>query len=379
MNSLADVRVSGVAMRNFDINNLLQNCLEVDYNEWCQILNGNYGFLINRSGTLLSSNTQICNLINIERCRIVGNGTSIPISPSLAGYDAPGFGISFSGGSMLTVVRSDLEQNGTAGNFATGALITGQDLAGTFGAAKIELTGNWFELNNGTAVNILPLTSGFLLVSIDGGHIISSQNGAALNIGQAAGVAPTLINIRNLMSPSPGTSAISPAAGAGDTWNLYGQTSNLDGVFVSVLNDTSTYKVYGAVVTSAGALPSYGVEIPLPNLGITGLTTNPVVQGTALILGRQVTLYIPAGLTGTASSTVTSCSITGLPASIRPNNPQPITVNVYDGSGVGKFVTQGNINSDGTISLTGPLAGGLFTASGTKGCAGIAGISYLLS
>lgn len=96
---------------------------------------------------------------------------------------------------------------------------------------------------------------------------------------------------------------------------------------------------------------------------LTGCTTSPTVSVRYLKNGRFVTLYIPS-LTGTSNTT--SCTFTGVPATIQPNRiqvkPGRYTDNGADGIGLISVDTGGSVtlyNAAGTSTF--------FTNSGTKG------------
>lgn len=94
---------------------------------------------------------------------------------------------------------------------------------------------------------------------------------------------------------------------------------------------------------------------------LTGCTTSPTASIEYSVNGDVVTLEIPAL---TATSNTTACTVTGMPAAIRPGAAQDaIGITVDNSSSV---VSRINIGTGGTLTLyTGTSA--TFTGSGTKG------------
>lgn len=97
-------------------------------------------------------------------------------------------------------------------------------------------------------------------------------------------------------------------------------------------------------------------------VGITGLTTSPTTTWKFHVAKGIVSLFAQT-LNGTSNTT--ACTITGLPALIRPTNTQRCHCPVQDN---GTYVWgYGDVDSSGVITLSNGLAGGAFTNSGSKG------------
>ena len=110
--------------------------------------------------------------------------------------------------------------------------------------------------------------------------------------------------------------------------------------------------------------------------GISGVDPTGTAYYTRV--GRSVTLYIPA-LQGTSDTT--ACTLTGIPAAIRPTTNQKVPIGgVLDNST--NYPGALFINSDGTITLEFRSAltteVNVFTASGTKGINSQTSVSYQL-
>ena len=106
---------------------------------------------------------------------------------------------------------------------------------------------------------------------------------------------------------------------------------------------------------------------------ITGLTTTPTALWRYRVANNVVCLSTQS-LNGTSNST--ACTITGLPALIRPATSQTVLVTVQE-SGTTQL-GRGVIDSAGVITLSSTVAGAAFTASGGKGFIGCT-ITYPLS
>jgi hypothetical protein len=194
-------------------------CALVD--QQCQLCSNVTGVAISRLGGL-----QTTNLISLSNCRINANSR---------------WGVNFGGGSQFVMRGCNLEQNGTRGDTSTGAIVTGGDLSGSFGFARLEFYENWLEANFGQAVDIQPLTSGLLTVSIEGGQIVSSEGGRALRIG-ARGSPVHQVMLKNLYSPSPG-----------DTWQI-------DASYLTLINTLAAqHSIDAAHHTFINALSSAGL------------------------------------------------------------------------------------------------------------------------
>jgi len=225
LQGLAWMRLSGLQIVGFDSGLQMVNSLSTLIDQQCQFNGNNTGVSISRlSG---AGAPQTANLISLNNCRIIGNAV---------------WGVSFSGGSQFVMRGCNLEQNGARGNTSTGALLTGRDLSGNFGFARIELYENWIEANYGQAIHIQPLNSGLLTLSIEGGQVISSERGQALKIGAPA--APVhQVMLKNLYSPS-----------SADTWQINATYLTLINTLAATLNVNATHHTYINALSSQGLL-----------------------------------------------------------------------------------------------------------------------------
>jgi hypothetical protein len=289
---LALIRVSGVMCLGFDVGLKLSSSLTTLIDQQCQFHSNNTGIGIARAG-----NDSNCNLITVDHCRVVGNTSH---------------GVDFSGGSQLVMRGCDLEQNGTRGNIDSGAFRSGTDLADEIGLARIELYENWFENNSGQSVDIRAVR-GPLQVGIEGGQIITNEQGRALRIAGADGVL-----IKNVYSPSPG-----------DRWDIGCRYLTLINTLVNTLNDADVvFKDYHNARTgtyTAGGMSRGDSFMPR----IEGLSVATAANRCIYTLnGSQCTLTIPA-IAGASSST--GFSLGGLPAEVRPARAQNCAAFIVNG------------------------------------------------
>lgn len=99
--------------------------------------------------------------------------------------------------------------------------------------------------------------------------------------------------------------------------------------------------------------------------GVTGSVTGTIRY---VVVGKQVTIMIP-NITGTSNTT--SCTITGMPAAIRPARRIGFTAYILDAGAISDHISSGfDIETDGTITLIQSGLAANFTNSGTKGIYG---------
>jgi len=225
LQGLGWMRISGVQIVGFDTGLQMINSLSTLIDQQCQFDSNNTGLSIGRLGG--ANAPQTANLITLDHCRIIGNTL---------------WGVNFAGGSQFVMRGCNLELNGARGNAATGALLTGSDLSGNFGLARIELYENWIEANYGQAIHIQPLNSGLLTVSIEGGQVISSEQGRALLIGAPARPVHQVM-LKNLYSPS-----------AADTWQINATYLTLINTLAARLNINADNHTYINALSSSGLL-----------------------------------------------------------------------------------------------------------------------------
>jgi hypothetical protein len=225
LQGLGWMRLSGIQIVGFDTGLQMVNSLCTVVDQQCQFCSNNTGVAISRLGEPKGIPT--ANLISLSNCRISGNSR---------------WGVSFSGGSQFVMRGCDLEQNGARGDASSGAFLTGKDLSGNFGFARIELYENWFEANSGQAIHIRPLDSGLLTVAIEGGQIINSEGGKALQIGSPANPVHQVM-LKNLYSPSPA-----------DTWQINATYLTLMNTMAAKLSINAAHRTYINALSSSGLL-----------------------------------------------------------------------------------------------------------------------------
>jgi hypothetical protein len=106
---------------------------------------------------------------------------------------------------------------------------------------------------------------------------------------------------------------------------------------------------------------------------LTGCTTTPTVTTEYVKTGNKVTLSTTADLT--ATSNATTCTLTGLPARIRPASTRRVIMRIQDNSVWD--ICAAEIDNTGTITVYKDIADGAFTASGTKGVGRLC-VSYII-
>jgi Right handed beta helix region len=225
LQGLGWIRLSGLQIVGFDSGLQMVNSLCTVLDQQCQFCSNNTGVAISHLGG--PKGVQTANLISLNNCRISANTRS---------------GVSFAGGSQFVMRGCNLEQNGTSGDLASGALVTGSDLAGNFGFARIELYENWFEANYGQAIRIQPLSSGLLTLSIEGGQIISSEAGSALLIGTPPNPVHQVM-LKNLYSPSPA-----------DSWQINATYLTLINTLAANLKVDAAHHTYINALSASGLL-----------------------------------------------------------------------------------------------------------------------------
>ncbi len=98
---------------------------------------------------------------------------------------------------------------------------------------------------------------------------------------------------------------------------------------------------------------------------LTGCTTSPTGDATYVAQVHQVTISFP---TITATSNTTACTVTGIPAALRPTTSKDVVARSADAT-AGTKVVRGVIDSSGVLTLYTDGATGVFANSGTKGIA----------
>lgn len=96
---------------------------------------------------------------------------------------------------------------------------------------------------------------------------------------------------------------------------------------------------------------------------LTGCTTSPTVTVDYIVTGNVATIGWSSDLVGTSNTT--ACTITGIPAAVRPSVQRVVVMRIKNNSA--GAVAIGVISTTGDITLYPSPGGGAFTASGTKG------------
>jgi hypothetical protein len=189
---------------------------------------------IDFAGTLISSLADVCatnnnigmrfreagglwpNLIAVDRGALRGNSQ---------------WGMDYGHGVGLTATGIDIESNGTAGDPATGGVITRATCATETGVGAIAFRSCWWELNLGTSLKMEQATG--LCATIANCHILAAESGRAINAGK-------LRSITILDGISGSTS---------DTWTISAGQSFIMGGVVHALSDTSDLKTHLGITT----------------------------------------------------------------------------------------------------------------------------------
>jgi hypothetical protein len=148
-------------------------------------------------------------------------------------------------------------------------------------------------------------------------------------------------------------------------------------------------------VTGAGAIQGYGPTAAAwvdmtPDKGtftgtITGCTTTPTQTFNWVRTGNLVMVTLSVGLSLTATSNSTGCTITGLPAAIQPATTETVVVvsQLEDNSTTSLLGTVLIQPTSGVITLAKYTSGAFsttgFTGSGTKGVTAGFSFSYMLA
>lgn len=292
----------------------------------------NYGLQAQRNGSGSG-----CNRISVRDSRMSLNTT---------------FGIFLASGSNWLISGVNIESNGTSANLNTGGLRITPAIDDEFGFAMVQLESCWFENNLGQPF-LVDSTSG-LTLALQNVQLLSGEGFREILISGASKV-----SIRDSFSPG----------GGGDVWNITCNELILDNTNVTTLTDASTTPSYRLVRTSTTFQPNGRASSYTGTLtGVSGTVTGTIQVNQQ---GQNITLSLLNTLTGTSTST--ACTITGMPAAIRPSSqrivPCALTDNSVDAVGFAE------IGSDGTIILVKP---GGFTASGTKGLQNVTFAPYSL-
>jgi hypothetical protein len=304
-----------------------------------------------------------CFEVSINCCRIDGAAEGVWCVPDSSG----GFGQVY----QVAFTNCDINNNGRNVHFATPLNSYGvsfdncaiENPTGAVGNADFQ---NIFtlKLTNTYGENANTI-SGFRFISISN---LSIDTMFLLDTGEIRiDDTTTQASLKNIVTA--GTNVVLNSAGTTNKISMencqFPASGNTLGGTISYINTTINgvyYKFYGPTTGSA-------------TLTLTGCTTSPTGNMTYSVSGDQVIALVPV-ITGTSNST--ACTLTGIPAAIRPATTQFIPVNIYTDNGV-SITGVGQISSAGVFTLFNGVNGAGFTAAGTKGIGFAIKISWKLT
>lgn len=260
-----------------------------------------------------------------------------------------------------------------------GILVLGYDNSIVIDAVTIadNVISNFFTATGmaGTAGISSNITVGYVTNITVSGNTVSGAGSITSNAGiNVLGRADRACIVSNTLRGSMGlggirfTNVIADALTLGGN-NILQTTPSVEGVLftgttitrlAATANATNSTSPFSVVTSTIG----YSNSVPQGTFtgSLTGCTTSPTGTLKYSINGDLVTLEVP---TLTATSNATTCTITGVPAEISPNNDQTVfgitTDNGVDG------VAKIQIQASGVIALSKGATLGGFAASGTKG------------
>lgn len=320
LQGIANWHLSNVDISAFDRGLNIQSSLIGTIDKGCFFYSNNTGMYARRLGT-----DGYCNLITVRDSRLNGNSS---------------FAVDFGQGSSLKFDGCDFENNGTSLNTATGAIVIRSTINAETGYAMIEFQDCWFEANYGQTIRIEAATLAWHRFSQC--QWLSNEAGLDLLISGAE-----CVTIESSIAPSTGA-----------TWNITCNRLHLKNVGVNILTDASVVPYYENVSTASGA-QSWGRHTQA-TLTLTGCTTSPTTTCDAYQQGDEVKLRFFTALT--ATSNTTACTLTGVPASLRPAFARGGTMCCID-NGL-EYQRYAQISAGGVLTLS---YGTAMTNSGNKG------------
>lgn len=118
--------------------------------------------------------------------------------------------------------------------------------------------------------------------------------------------------------------------------------------------------------TTSGSALAKDYEEATATLTATGMTTSPTATAQFTRVGKNVSFYLSATITGTSNSS--AFTLTGIPTNMRPANSRYILVTIQDNGG-SFTLARGVISSTGVITLYKDFSGTGFISTGTKSIA----------
>lgn len=221
--------------------------------------------------------------------------------------------------------------------------------------------------------NTALISGNYTLALTDQGYsiIMSVGTGRTLTIPPNSSVPFPLGTV--IFIECEGNAALSVARGSGVALYEEGTTTNANvtiplgsrcsAILYKYSTDTWTINL-GPTVTSFTAT-------------LTGCTTSPTATIQAILNGKLCTLVCPGGLTATSNST--ACTITGVPAGLRPPSGSIVTCGNLSNNSLPEY-GWATVNTLGVIGFGTTFANNSagFTAAGTKGISAGWSITYPL-
>lgn len=259
--------------------------------------------------------------------------------------------------------RADFGQSGagvhfelSAGGEGEGNVLVGPVCTGSTGvginntAMAVQMLGGIVSNNDGAGVTTLA-ANGFAYIGID-----------LLDNSTTGGSAPYRTEMRfddsGLNPASSGLVASCRMRGSAPDGGVRTLSTNSAVIFRG--NDVSGYSVDYSTASTADRVDQS--DTGSFTMGITGLITTPTATAKWSIDGNIVTLQVPQ-LLGTSNTT--ACTLTGLPAAIRPVAARETGMG-WTGDNSSNHPSSWKVETDGTITLRWGL-NSAFTAGGTKG------------
>jgi hypothetical protein len=304
---------------------------------------------------------------------------------------APVFSSATASQAMFTNGSKALVSNAITGS-GNVVMSASPTLTGTIAAASQTLSGTLGVTGNLTlagrsnfngATDVIPY-----FINIKNGSIAASRSGGAGGLIESFGVGdPSASNTERMRIYHDGTSAYleSIATGTGTYRPLLINNGGATAITVATNQAVSLSSTLGVTgVTTATGGVTFGNASPT-NLNayqegtftatITGCTTSPTGTASYVLIGKSVTLILPAI---TATSNATTFTYTGLPAGIQPTTTQNIAIKEVSNNVIAYDDGTVQVGASGTITFRKSASASGWTNSGTKGLAIATTISYSL-
>jgi hypothetical protein len=227
------------------------------------IQGNNIGYRTRKSGSIYA------NLVQFFGGQISGNTT---------------FAVDIGDGAGFNFYGTDMSNNGTAANLATGAVKIRSTADDEAGISNGNFHNCWFEINKGMTIDVEACAG--LSLSFSGSTLLlGSEGGNCMNIGAIRSV-----HLQNVI-----------AATAGDTVTVAAQNFKCEGGIIAVIVDNST--VTSAVIGTDTQAAGTGVRASQFNPKIGGTTSYGIAPGVAYKLAGS------AGNIGTGEDNLMSYTL----------------------------------------------------------------------